>query len=57
VFFVNNGIKPTGLGEPGLPPAVGALANALYKATGKRYYHQPFAIKEQRQYNSDGLMG
>jgi len=42
VFFVKNEIAPTGLGEPGLPPAVGALANALYKATGKRHYHQPF---------------
>jgi isoquinoline 1-oxidoreductase subunit beta len=42
VFFVKNEIAPTGLGEPGLPPAVGALANALYKATGQRYYHQPF---------------
>lgn len=42
VFFVENNISPTGLGEPGLPPAAGALANALYKATGERYYHQPF---------------
>lgn len=50
VFFVDNGIKPTGLGEPGLPPAAGALANALYKATGKRYYHQPFATAAQEQY-------
>ena len=42
VFFVENDIAPTGLGEPMLPPVVGALANALYKATGTRYYHQPF---------------
>ena len=42
VFFVENEIAPTGLGEPGLPPAAGAIANALYKATGKRYYEQPF---------------
>ncbi|MBD0832724.1 molybdopterin cofactor-binding domain-containing protein [Aestuariibaculum sediminum] len=42
VFFVENDIDPTGLGEPGLPPAIGALANALYKATGERLYHQPF---------------
>ncbi|MCR8669232.1 molybdopterin-dependent oxidoreductase [Aestuariibaculum sp. M13] len=42
VFFVENNIDPTGLGEPGLPPAIGALANALYQATGERYYHQPF---------------
>lgn len=49
VFFVENDISPTGLGEPGLPPAVGAMANALYKATGKRYYHQPFATTSQDQ--------
>ena len=41
-FFVDNGIDPTGLGEPSLPPIQGALANAMYKATGRRYYHQPF---------------
>jgi len=46
VFFVENEIAPTGLGEPGLPPAAGALANAMYKATGKRYYHQPFMTNE-----------
>ena len=46
VFFVENEIAPTGLGEPGLPPAAGALANAMYKATGKRYYHQPFMANE-----------
>ncbi|MEQ8417794.1 MAG: molybdopterin-dependent oxidoreductase [Imperialibacter sp.] len=47
VFFVENEISPTGLGEPGLPPAIGALASALYKATGKRYYHTPFSTADQ----------
>ncbi len=42
VHFVENNIDPTGLGEPPYPPVMGALANALYKASGKRYYHQPF---------------
>ncbi|WKK65693.1 xanthine dehydrogenase family protein molybdopterin-binding subunit [Lutimonas zeaxanthinifaciens] len=42
VYFVESEIDPTGLGEPPFPPVFGALANALYKATGKRYYHQPF---------------
>lgn len=42
VHFVKNEIDPTGMGEPPFPPVFGALANALYKATGKRYYHQPF---------------
>lgn len=46
-FFVENEIHPTGLGEPTLPPVCGALANALYQATGTRYYNQPYLMKEQ----------
>jgi isoquinoline 1-oxidoreductase subunit beta len=42
VHFVQNEIAPTGMGEPPFPPIFGALANALYKATGKRVYRQPF---------------
>jgi len=42
VHFVENDIDPTGLGEPTFPPVFGAIANALYKSTGKRHYHQPF---------------
>ena len=45
-FFINNGIDPTGLGEPSLPPIMGALANALYRATGERFYDQPFIQHE-----------
>jgi len=40
--FVDNGIDPTGLGEPALPPTGGAIANAIFKATGKRLKNQPF---------------
>jgi isoquinoline 1-oxidoreductase beta subunit len=40
--FIDNGIDPTGLGEPALPPTGGAVANAISKATGKRLYSQPF---------------
>lgn len=43
VHFVKNEEDPTGLGEPLFPPVFAAVANALYKATGKRYYNQPFA--------------
>lgn len=47
VHFVKNDIDPTGLGEPVNPPIIGALANALYKATGKRVYDQPFLAGNQ----------
>ncbi|MGJ8736388.1 molybdopterin cofactor-binding domain-containing protein [Zobellia laminariae] len=40
--LVQNELSPTGLGEPTLPPAGGAVANALKAATGKRAYKQPF---------------
>lgn len=42
VDFIKNEIDPTGLGEPALPPIMGALANALYRASGKRFRKQPF---------------
>ncbi len=47
VHFVNNGIDPTGLGEPALPPTGGSIANAIYKATGKRLKSQPFLEQEE----------
>ncbi len=49
VHFVENGIDPTGLGEPPFPPIFGALANALYRATGTRMRAQPFAPHLERQ--------
>lgn len=47
VHFVQNEIDPTGMGEPPFPPVFGAVANALYKATGTRHYDQPFANKKE----------
>jgi isoquinoline 1-oxidoreductase beta subunit len=45
--FVDNGIDPTGLGEPALPPTGGAISNAIYWATGKRLRNQPFIEQEE----------
>ena len=42
VHFVQNDLDPTGLGEPPFPPVFGAVANALYKNKGRRFYNQPF---------------
>jgi isoquinoline 1-oxidoreductase beta subunit len=42
VHYVDNGIDPTGLGEPALPPTGGAIANAIFQATGQRLRSQPF---------------
>ncbi|WP_374960025.1 molybdopterin cofactor-binding domain-containing protein [Gilvibacter sp.] len=41
-YFVENGLSPTGLGEPALPPAGAAIANAINAATGQRLMKQPF---------------
>jgi isoquinoline 1-oxidoreductase subunit beta len=49
VHFVKNNIDPTGLGEPLFPPIFAALANSLYKSTGKRFYEQPFLPQLNKQ--------
>ena len=52
VHFVQNDKDPTGLGEPPFPPVFGAVANALYKSTSKRYYSQPFMDEALQQINN-----
>lgn len=47
--FIDNGIDPTGLGEPALPPTGGAVANAIFKASGIRIKNQPFI--EEKLFN------
>src|SRR5690606_3027058 len=39
---VEIGIDPAGLGEPPFPRIFAGVATALYQATGKRFYHQPY---------------
>jgi len=41
--IVNSGGPLGGVGEPGLPPAAPALANALAAATGTRARHLPLS--------------
>lgn len=41
VRVLENGTKIRGIGEPGLPPAAPALANAIFAATGQRIRELP----------------
>lgn len=47
VHFVESEVNPTGMGEPPFPPVFGAVANAIFQATGNRKYKQPFLGDEQ----------
>lgn len=42
VHILPSTVRPTGVGEPGVPTAAPAVANAVFAATGKRLHHLPF---------------
>ena len=41
VHIVPSSERPTGIGEPGVPPIAPAVGNALFRLTGKRIYRLP----------------
>jgi isoquinoline 1-oxidoreductase beta subunit len=43
VYLVDSGAPPGGVGEPGVPPFVPALCNAVYAATGQRVRELPLS--------------
>ncbi len=43
VHILPSGAAPTGVGEPGVPPIAPAVANALFKLTGRPVRRLPFA--------------
>lgn len=43
IHWLTTDYSPTGLGEPAFPPAIAAVTNAIYNATGKRIHTMPIS--------------
>lgn len=48
VYIVPSGEKPTGVGEPGVPPLAPAVANAIFAATSQRVRNLPLGAQLQK---------
>ena len=44
VSIINSGNNIGGIGEPGVPPILAAVPNALFDATGKRHHSMPIKL-------------
>ena len=44
VTLMESNAPPTGVGEPGVPPAAPAYANAIFAATGQRLRSMPLKL-------------
>ncbi len=49
VHIVPSTVRPTGVGEPPVPPIAPAVANAFFAATGRRLRRLPFDLEESKK--------
>ncbi len=49
VYLVDSSAPPAGVGEPGVPPTMPAICNAIYAATGKRIRALPIATAQLKE--------